>query len=76
MALSGVKPSAAQISALINTQLAALLASGLSLSEAAEKLEFTENTVRSYCKTILSKTGVGRQADLVRLVLRSVAVLG
>ncbi|MBO9696733.1 MAG: helix-turn-helix transcriptional regulator [Sphingopyxis sp.] len=57
-------------------QLAALLASGLSLSEAAEKLEFTENTVRSYCKTILSKTGVGRQADLVRLILRSVAVLG
>lgn len=57
-------------------QLAALLASGLSLTEAAEKLEFTENTVRSYCKTILSKTGVGRQADLVRLILRSVAVLG
>lgn len=57
-------------------QLAALLASGLSLSEAAEKLGFTENTVRSYCKTILNKTGVGRQADLVRLILRSVAVLG
>ena len=49
---------------------------GLSLAEAAEKLELTENTVRSYCKTILSKTGVSRQADLVRLILRSVAVLG
>lgn len=56
--------------------LAALLATGLSLAEAAEKLELTENTVRSYCKTILSKTGVSRQADLVRLILRSVAVLG
>lgn len=56
--------------------LAALLAAGLSLAEAAEKLDLTENTVRSYCKTILSKTGVSRQADLVRLILRSVAVLG
>lgn len=56
--------------------LAALLAGGLSLSEAAGKLDLTENTVRSYCKTILSKTGVSRQADLVRLILRSVAVLG
>ncbi|KTE04254.1 LuxR family transcriptional regulator [Sphingopyxis sp. H038] len=56
--------------------LAALLATGLSLAEAAAKLELTENTVRSYCKTILSKTGVSRQADLVRLILRSVAVLG
>lgn len=56
--------------------LAALLAAGLSLAEAAQKLDLTENTVRSYCKTILSKTGVSRQADLVRLILRSVAVLG
>ncbi len=56
--------------------LAALLAAGLSLAEAARKLDLTENTVRSYCKTILSKTGVSRQADLVRLILRSVAVLG
>ncbi|MGL3819633.1 helix-turn-helix transcriptional regulator [Sphingopyxis sp. R3-92] len=56
--------------------LAALLATGLSLAEAATKLDLTENTVRSYCKTILSKTGVSRQADLVRLILRSVAVLG
>ncbi|MBY8826420.1 helix-turn-helix transcriptional regulator [Sphingomonas colocasiae] len=56
--------------------LAALLAGGLSLSEAADKLDLTENTVRSYCKTILNKTGVSRQADLVRLILRSVAVLG
>jgi DNA-binding CsgD family transcriptional regulator len=56
--------------------LANLLANGFSLAEAAEELGLTENTVRSYCKKILSKTGVGRQADLVRLILRSVAVLG
>lgn len=56
--------------------LATLLATGLTLAEAADKLGLTENTVRTYCKTILNKVGVGRQADLVALILRSVAVLG
>ena len=56
--------------------LATLLATGSSLSEAAEKLDLTENTVRTYCKTILNKVGVRRQTELVRLILRSVAVLG
>lgn len=56
--------------------LATLLATGFSLAEAAGKLGLTENTVRTYCKTIMSKVGVGRQADLVALILRSVAVLG
>lgn len=56
--------------------LATLLATGSSLSEAAEKLGLTENTVRTYCKTILNKVGVRRQTELVRLILRSVAVLG
>jgi DNA-binding CsgD family transcriptional regulator/PAS domain-containing protein len=56
--------------------LATLLATGFSLAQAAEKLGLTENTVRTYCKTILSKVGVGRQADLIGLILRSVAVLG
>ena len=56
--------------------LATLLTTGLTLAEAAEKLELTENTVRSYSKTIFNKTGVRRQTDLVRLILRSVAVLG
>lgn len=55
--------------------LATLLATGFSLVEAAQKLELTESTVRTYCKSILGKMGVSRQADLVRLVLRSVAVL-
>ena len=56
--------------------LATLLATGFSLADAAAKLGLTENTVRTYGKTILNKVGVGRQADLVALILRSVAVLG
>ena len=56
--------------------LATLLATGFSLADAADRLGLTENTVRTYCKTIMSKVGVGRQADLVALILRSVAVLG
>lgn len=57
-------------------QLATLLASGLTIAEAAERLRLTENTARTYSKIIFSKTGVGRQAELIRLILRSVAVLG
>lgn len=57
-------------------RLATLLAMGYSLSQSAERLDLKESTVRTYCKAILSKVGVGRQADLVRLILRSVAVLG
>jgi DNA-binding CsgD family transcriptional regulator len=56
--------------------LTTLLATGFSLSESADKLGVTESTVRTYCKTIMGKVGVSRQADLITLVLRSVAVLG
>ena len=56
--------------------LATLLATGSCLGEAAERLRLTENTVRTYCKTILNKVGVRRQTELVRVILRSVAVLG
>jgi DNA-binding CsgD family transcriptional regulator/PAS domain-containing protein len=55
--------------------LATLLANGFTLTEAAEKLDVTENTVRNYAKKVFAKTGVNRQADLVRLVLKSVALL-
>jgi DNA-binding CsgD family transcriptional regulator len=55
--------------------LATLLANGFTLTEAAEKLDVTENTVRNYIKRVFAKTGVGRQADLVRLILKSVALL-
>jgi DNA-binding CsgD family transcriptional regulator/PAS domain-containing protein len=55
--------------------LATLLANGFTLTEAAEKLDVTENTVRNYAKKVFAKTGVNRQADLVRLILKSVALL-
>lgn len=67
-ALFGLKPYEAE--------LASLLTTGFSLTEAAEKMGLTENTVRTYCKTILSKLGVRRQSELVCTILRSVAVLG
>jgi DNA-binding CsgD family transcriptional regulator/PAS domain-containing protein len=67
----------AQLFGLTPTEafLATLLADGLTLAEAAVKLGVTGNTVRSYAKKIFAKTGVGRQADLVRLILKSVALL-
>jgi DNA-binding NarL/FixJ family response regulator len=55
--------------------LATLLANGLTLTEAADKLDVTENTVRSYAKKIFAKVGVNRQTELVRLILTSVAHL-
>lgn len=57
-------------------RLAALLTQGMTLAEAAQETGLTESTVRSYSKRIFSKVGVSRQADLVRLILRSVAMLG
>lgn len=56
--------------------LAALLTEGLTLAEAAREAGLTESTVRSYSKRIFAKLGVSRQTDLVRLILRSVAMLG
>ena len=56
--------------------LAALLTQGFSLTEAADELGLTEATVRTYSKRIFGKVGVGRQSELVRVILRSVAILG
>ena len=56
-------------------RLAIRLADGLSLREAAELMEVTESTVRTYSKRIFGKTGVSRQSELVRLVLKSVVQL-
>lgn len=56
--------------------LAALLTQGFSLTEAANELGLTEATVRTYSKRIFGKVGVGRQSELVRVILRSVAILG
>jgi DNA-binding CsgD family transcriptional regulator len=55
-------------------RLAALVGSGLSPRESAEKLGIAEETARSVLKRVFSKTGVSRQSELValptKLVLR------
>lgn len=55
--------------------LATLLARGLSLAEASAAQNISQHTARAQLKSIFSKTGVSRQAELVRLVLKSVASL-
>ena len=53
--------------------LARALARGATLAEYADTHEVTIETARTRVKAVLHKTGVHRQADLVRLVLTSVA---
>lgn len=55
--------------------LAAALAHGKSLDEIATGQGITLNTARSYLKSVLAKTGTNRQAQLVALILGSVAAL-
>ncbi|MBA6412557.1 helix-turn-helix transcriptional regulator [Parahaliea sp. F7430] len=56
--------------------LAILLSRGLSLAEVSESQHISQHTARAQLKSIFAKTGVSRQAELVRLVLKSVASLG
>ncbi|WP_207887296.1 helix-turn-helix transcriptional regulator [Pseudomonas sp. 30_B] len=58
------------------SQLALLLANGLTLDEASDELGISRNTARAHLRSTFSKTGVTRQTMLVRLILRSVASLG
>jgi DNA-binding CsgD family transcriptional regulator len=51
------------------SRLAAQLAQGRSLEEAAGLLNITTQTARGYIKRILCKTGTKRQVELVRLLL-------
>src|SRR5690606_20913550 len=51
--------------------LAILFAKGLSLDEAADTLHVSRNTVRNHLRAVFAKTGVKRQAMLIRLVLQS-----
>jgi len=57
------------------TALALELANGLSLEDTAEKLGIMRNTARAHLRAIFSKTGVRRQAELVRVMLNSVVSL-
>lgn len=55
----------------VETRLACLLADGVSLAEAAERMRVREQTARSYLKQIFLKTETNRQAELVWLMLKS-----
>lgn len=52
------------------------LSEGASLAEAAALLNISEHTARTYSKRIYSKTGTSRQAELVQVILASVARVG
>jgi len=56
-------------------ELAIALSDGLSIAEAAEEMELTIETARNYSKRLYAKLGVRGQAELVRLVYESSAVL-
>lgn len=58
------------------TELALQLANGLTLDESAVELGISKNTARAHLRAIFSKTGVTRQAKLVRMLLGSVISLG
>lgn len=55
--------------------LAILLSRGLSLAESSASQNISQHTARAQLKSIFAKTGVSRQAELVRLILKSVASL-
>jgi DNA-binding CsgD family transcriptional regulator len=56
---------------LSEARLALVLARGLSLVEAAQELALTVETTRTYSKRIYAKVGARGQADLVRVIHRS-----
>ena len=53
-------------------ELVRLLASGLSLEEAADKRGVSLNTARSHLKHVFAKTDTSRQGELVRLIMSGV----
>ena len=55
--------------------LAVQLCHGHTLEQAAQTLSISRNTARAHLRMIFSKTGVARQATLVRLLQSSVAAL-
>jgi DNA-binding CsgD family transcriptional regulator len=56
--------------------LVAALAAGGDLKDYAERAGISMNTVRFHLKTAYARTGVHRQADLVRLVIAALRDLG
>lgn len=55
--------------------LALHLSQGLSITEAATALGISPHTARAQLKSVFAKSGVTRQAELVRLILKSAAPL-
>jgi DNA-binding CsgD family transcriptional regulator len=53
--------------------LASVLMTGKSLDEARDELQISLNTAKTQLKAIFSKTSTSRQAELLRLLLLSVA---
>ena len=49
-------------------RLAAYLCRGLTLDEISEELELSKNTLKSQLRSCFTKTGVSRQAELIRLI--------
>ncbi|WP_165793453.1 DNA-binding response regulator [Hyphococcus luteus] len=71
-------PEAAEIAAALNltpseARIVHGLAEGDNMEEAARRAGVSLSTARSYLKTVFSKTGVSRQAELVRLTLLACA---
>lgn len=58
------------------TALVFELVNGLSLDEAAERLDIRRNTARAHLRSIFAKTGVQRQATLMRMILNSIVPPG
>lgn len=56
-------------------RLASALSSGKTIAEYADETGLSEGTARQQLKELLARGGVRRQADLVRILLRSVAAL-
>jgi DNA-binding CsgD family transcriptional regulator len=55
--------------------IAVKLAAGSTLSDIAEELASSQGTVRWHLKPVLAKTGTKRQAELVRVLTTSPAVI-
>jgi DNA-binding CsgD family transcriptional regulator len=53
------------------TRLVQHLSAGLTLTEAAARMRVQPDSARLYLKQVFAKTGVNRQANLVRLMLLS-----
>ncbi len=55
----------------VEGRLARHLATGMTLTEAAEAMRIKDPTARTYLKQIFAKTDTHRQTDLIRLLIRS-----